>query len=162
MGQDAREWRRLRAWDLHEQGWSGKAIAEALTASQAAVSMWLTRARAGGVEALRRHPPPGAPPTLTAAQRAHLPDLLAQGAEWYGFVGDIWTTTRVAAVIKRVFGVSYHPAHVSRLVRQEGLSLQQPVVRATHRTEAASVTWRADTWPALEAQRARKSAPFPS
>ena len=116
MGQDARAWRRLRAWELHEQGWSGKAIAEALKASQAAVSMWLKRARAGGVEALKRHPPPGATSKLMAAQRAQLPDLLAQGAEWYGFVGDVWTTKRVAALIKRVFGVSYHPAHVSRLV----------------------------------------------
>ena len=42
---DWREGRRLRAWELHEQGWSGKAIAEALKASQAAVSTWLKRAR---------------------------------------------------------------------------------------------------------------------
>jgi transposase len=158
MGQDAREWRRLRAWELHEQGWSGKAIAEALKASQAAVSLWLTRARAGGVEALRRHPPPGATPKLTAAQRAQLPDLLAQGAEWYGFVGDVWTTKRVATVIKRVFGVSYHPAHISRLVRQEGLSLQKPIVRATQRNEAAIAAWQTDTWPALEAKRVRRTA----
>ena len=158
MSQDVREWRRLRAWELHQQGWSGKAIATALAVSQAAVSTWLKRARAGGVEALRRHPAPGATPKLTAEQRAQLPALLARGAEAYDFIGDVWTTKRVATVIQRAFGVRYHPAHVSRLVRQEGLSLQKPVVRATQRNEAAIAAWQAERWPALRAKRATKTA----
>jgi transposase len=158
MGQDVREWRRLRAWELHQAGWSGKAIAEALKASQAAVSTWLKRARTGGVEALHRHPPPGRVPKLTAEQRAHLPALVAKGAEAYDFIGDVWTTKRVAAVIWRTFGVRYHPAHVSRLVRQQGLSLQKPIVRATQRDEAAIAAWPAETWPALQAKRTPKAA----
>jgi transposase len=156
--QDVREWRRLRAWALHQEGWSGKAIAAALAVSQAAVSGWLKRARAGGVEALRRHPAPGRVPKLTEAQRAALPDLLAKGAEAYGFVGDVWTTKRVAAVIRRAFGVSYHPAHVSRLLRQEGLSLQKPIRRASQRDEAKITAWRDQTWPALQAKPGRRGA----
>jgi len=158
MGQDAREWRRLRAWELHQAGWSGKAIAEALKASQAAVSTWLKRARVGGVDALKRHPPPGATPKLTAAQRAQLPAILAKGAEGYDFIGNVWTTKRVATVLKREFGVTYHPAHVSRLVRQEGLSLQKPVVRATQRKEDEIAAWQAETWPALQAKPPRRTA----
>lgn len=158
MDQDVREWRRLRAWELHEAGWSGKAIAEALKASQAAVSTWLKRARMGGVEALHRHPPPGRMPKLSAVQRAQLPALLAKGAEAYHFIGDVWTTKRVAVVIQRTFGVRYHPAHVSRLVRQEGLSLQKPIVRASQRNEAAIAAWRAETWPALQVKRAPRTA----
>jgi len=96
IGQDLREWRRLRAWELHQEGWRGKDIAQALTASAGAVSGWLKRARAGGVEALRRHPAPGATPKLTAAQRTRLPELLAKSAEAYGFLGAVWTTKRVA------------------------------------------------------------------
>jgi transposase len=160
--QDVREWRRLRAWELHEAGWTGKAIAAALKVSEGAVSGWLKRARTGGVAALRRHPAPGALPRLTTEQRARLPDLLAQGAEAYGFVGDIWTTKRVAVVINRTFGVRYHPAHVSRLLRREGLSLQKPIKRATQRNEAAIAAWQAERWPALQAKprprRARSSS----
>jgi transposase len=122
------------------------------------VSTWLKRARAGGVEALKRHPPPGATPKLAAAQRAQLPALLAKGAESYGFIGDVWTTKRVAVVIRRVFGVSYHPAHVSRLVRQEGLSLQKPIVRATQRKDDEIRAWPTETWPALQAKPATRSA----
>ncbi len=158
MGQDVREWRRLRAWELHQAGWSGKAIAEALKASPAAVSTWLKRARTSGVEALHRHPPPGRVPKLTADQRAQLPDLLAKGAEAYDFLGEVWTTKRVAAVIWRTFGVLYHPAHVSRLVRQEGLSLQKPIVRATQRNEEAIAAWQAETWPALQAKPRPRTA----
>ena len=158
-GQDVREWRRIRAWDLHQEGWSGKDIAEALKVSAGAVSGWLKCAREGGAEALRRRPAPGPMPKLTAKRRAALPTLLARGAEAYGFVGDVWTTKRVAAVIKREFGVGYHPAHVSRLVRQEGLSLQKPIVRATQRDEEAIRVWREETWPALQAKPGLKTVP---
>lgn len=156
--QDVREWRRVRAWELHQEGWTGRAIAVALKVSEGAVSGWLKRARAGGVAALRRHPAPGATPKLTAQQRARLPDLLAKGAEAYGFVGAVWTTKRVVVVIQRTFGVRYHPAHVSRLLRREGLSLQKPRTRATQRNEAQVAAWQAERWPALLAKPRRRAA----
>ena len=143
----------MRAWELHEEGWSGKDIAAALRVSAAAVSGWVKRARMGGIEALRRHPAPGPTPKLSAEQRAQLPDLLAQGAEAHGFVGDVWTTARVAAVIEREFGVRYHPAHVSRLLRAVGWSVQQPIRRASQRDEAAIAAWYAERWPALKKGR---------
>jgi transposase len=148
----------MRAWELHQEGWSGKDIAAALKVSAGAVSGWLKRARAGGIEALRRRPAPGPTPKLTAEQRAALPCILAKGAEAYDFVGDVWTTKRVAVVIKRLLGVSYHPAHISRLLRQEGLSLQKPIRRASQRDEAKITAWRDQTWPALQAKPRRRSA----
>jgi transposase len=149
---DWREGRRLRALELHEQGWSGQAIAAALGVTGGAISQWLTRARSGGRAALRSHPPPGPTPKLSEAQRAALPGVLAKGAEAYDFVGDVWTTKRIAAVIKRVYGVSYHPAHISRLMRQLGWTVQKPVLRATQRDEAKVTAWRDERWPALSAK----------
>jgi transposase len=70
------------------------------------------------VDALRRHPAPGQRAKLTNEQFAQLPLLLSRGAESFGFRGDKWTTRRVAAVIQQIFGVSYHPGHVSRLLQQ--------------------------------------------
>ncbi len=155
---DVKEWRRLRAWELHQQGWSGRAIATALGVTPGAVSQWLKRAREQGVAALRRRPPPGATPKLTAEQRAQVPALLARGAEAFGFVGDVWTTKRVAAVIRRELGVRYHPAHISRLVRALGLSLQRPIRRASQRKEAAIAAWETERRPALEAKPRRRGA----
>jgi hypothetical protein len=55
-----------------------------------------------------------------------VPELLARGAEAHGFRGEIWTCERVAQVVRKEFGVSYHPAHVSRLLEAPRQSLQKP------------------------------------
>lgn len=102
---DWREGRRLRAWELKQDGWSQQEIAEALGVSKGAVSQWMKRTRQGGVEALKRQPAPGAAPRLSEEQRARVPELLERGAEAYGFRGEVWTCGRVAEVIRREFGV---------------------------------------------------------
>jgi transposase len=144
------EYRRFRAWELHEQGWKQKDIANVLDVTPGAVSQWLSRARGKGVEALRRRKAPGAKPRLTSEQKAQIPELLECGAEAFGFRGDVWTRKRVAAVIRREFGVSYHPSHVGRILRQLGWSLQKPNRRATQRDEAAIRTWQDERWPELK------------
>ena len=155
---DWREGRRLRALFVSELGWWSIPNPEALGVTRGAVSQWLARARAGGREALRHQKPPGARPRLTAEQRAQIPVLLAKGAESHGFIGDVWTTARVATVIRRAFGVRYHPAHVSRLLGQIGWTQQKPRTRASQRDESAVTAWREQTWPALQAKRRRRSA----
>jgi transposase len=145
-----REGRRLRALELKERGWKQSEIAEALGVTEGAVSQWMKRAREEGAEALRHKPPPGAPSRLSDQQRARLPELLAQGAQAHGFRGEVWTCERVAVVIRREFGVSYHPAHVSRVVRALGLSLQKPMRRANQRDEQAIRHWKEQRWPELK------------
>lgn len=156
---DWREGRRQRAWELHEQGWKQKDIAAALGVTQGAVSQWVKRGREGGMEALRRRPAPGSAPRLTPEQRTQLVAALARGAPAFGFIGEIWTTKRIAALIKELFGVSYHPAHVSRLVRALGHSVQLPITQATQRNETAIQTWQDDRWPALKKRPQPKGEP---
>src|SRR4051812_13366943 len=147
---DWREGRRLRAWALKAKGWSQQAIAEALGVTAGAVSQWMRRGREGGVEALTRRIAPGPTPKLTGEQRAQVPLLLAQGAEAFGFRGDVWTAKRVATVIRREFGVRYHPNHVGKLLRALGWTVQKPVQRASQRNEAEIEAWRTERWPALK------------
>lgn len=156
---DWREGRRLRAWELKQQDWSQQGIAEALGVTPGAVSQWMQRAREGGVEALKRRVAPGPTPKLTDEQREHLPLLLAQGAEAFGFRGDVWTATRVTAVIRREFGVRYHPNHVGNLLRAAGWSVQKPVQRASQRKEAAIDAWRTERWPDLKRGRTGRAGP---
>jgi transposase len=157
--QQLNEWRRLRAWALHQEGWSGRTIAQALGVTPGAVSQWLKRAREGGAQALAHRMPPGPPSKLTAEQKAQLVRLLEQGAEAHGFLGDVWTTKRVAALIKRALGVQYHPAHMSRLLRELGWSVQQPITRASQRDDAAITAWWTERWPALQAKPKASGAP---
>jgi transposase len=102
------------------------------------VSRWLKRGREEGVEALKAHPPKGVAPRLSAEQKAQIPDLLAKGAQAYGFRGDVWTAWRVAEVIERTFGVKYHRDHVSRLLREAGWSRQEPIERDQSLSETRS------------------------
>jgi transposase len=150
---DWREYRRLRAWELKQQGWKQKDIAEALGVTPGAVSQWVQRARTGGKEALRGRPAPGQTPRLNADQRGQLPALLAKGAEAYGFRGAVWTRKRVAQVIRREFGVAYSPRHVGRLLKALDWTVQQPEERATQRDEAAIQHWVAVEWPRIKKRR---------
>ena len=148
---DWREGRRRRAWELKQAGWKQKEIAAALGITSGAVSQWLTRARADGVEeGLRAHPAPGRPSKLTPEQFAQLPALLDRGAEAYGFRGQVWTCKRVGEVIRRTFGVTYDPSHISRLLHRLGYSVQRPIERATQRDEAAIRGWWEQRWPAIK------------
>jgi transposase len=156
---DWREGRRRRAWELHQQGWTQERIAQALGCSQSSVSGWLKRASTEGLAALRTHPPPGPTPLLSPSQRLQIPVLLKQGAEAHGWRGDFWTTKRVAHLIGEYFAVYYHPAHVSRLLRQLGWSVQKPITRAAQRDAAAIRTWTEERLPALKKKRPAKGAP---
>ena len=157
---DWREGRRFRAFELKQEGWSQQRIAEALGVSKGAVSQWMKRAReGGGVEALKRQPAPGARPRLSEEQRHKVAELLARGAEAHGFRGELWTCERVAIVIRREFGVSYHPAHVSRLLKALRQSLQKPKRRAEQRDEEAIDNWKEEKWPSIKKGRSRKAEP---
>jgi len=120
--------------EAKQQGWKQQDIAAALGVTPGAVSQWLKHGREQGVDGLQRRPAPGPTPTLSAAQLAQLPTLLERGAEAYGFRGQVWTCKRAAEVIRRTFGVSYHPAHVSRLLHPLRQSVQRPHARAAPRS----------------------------
>jgi len=150
---DWREGRRLRAWELKAQGWKQQQIADALGVTKGAVSQWMKRGREGGVEGLKRRIATGAPPRLSEKQQAKLPKLLTPGAPAHGFRGDVWTCERVAQVIRKEFGVLYHPAHVSRLLKKLRLSLQKPERRANQRDEEVIKRWKEERWPLLKKGR---------
>src|SRR5437588_1968138 len=153
---DWREWRRMRAWHLKQQGWTQRHIADALGATEAAVSHWLAAAQAQGPEALQSRPR-GRPPTkLTDAQRRLIPDCLWHGPEAYGFRGEVWTCARVAKVIEEEFGVPYHPDHVSRLLKELHWTPQVPISRALQRDEEDIEHWRTDGRPRLRQQTRRE------
>ena len=123
------------------------------------MSHWIKRGREGGEEALKAHPPKGVSSRLTAEQKAQIPEFLAKGAEAYGFRGDVWTASRVAEVIRRIFGVRYHRDHVGKLMREAGWSRQKPMERASQRNEEAIKKWSDERWPQIKKKQSRKKPP---
>jgi len=158
---DSNKWqeeRRKRAYALVQAGWPQKKVAEALGVTEGAVSQWMKRAREGGLEALQHQAPPGAESKLSAEQLASLPDVLARGAEAYGFAGAVWTRARVRQVIQDVFGVNYHVDHMSYLLKKIGWSSQKPIRRAAQRDEGKIRQWN-ENWTNVEKKPDSKDKP---
>jgi len=140
------EARRKRAFELKQLGWKQYEIAQALGVSSAAVSQWLTTLREHGVAAWRAKPRPRGPIRLAGDQWRLIPELLSHGAEAYGFRGECWTCARVATVIGEEFGVWYHKAHISRLLKRLHWTPPMPIERATQRNEVVIEQWRLQVW----------------
>jgi transposase len=76
-----KEKRRYRALELNRADWTHEDIVEALGVSTRAVSRWMKAVREEGKAGLEARPHVGAPPKLSPADLALLPELLAEGAE---------------------------------------------------------------------------------
>ena len=108
------EARRRRALALVTQGLSFNAAARRLGCAPSSVMRWMGAHRREGDDGLKVRAAPGRPRRLTTHQEARLLRELLRGATAHGYATELWTTQRIAEVIKRQFGVRYHRDHVGR------------------------------------------------
>jgi transposase len=87
---------------------------------------------------------------LDAAKRKKLVRLLLKGPMAQGCRTNLWTTARIAGLIGREFGVSYHPDHIGRLMHSLGWTPQKPERRALERNEEEIERWKQKEWPRIK------------
>jgi len=143
------ERRRREGMRLLAQGVSQAEVARRCGVSRVSALRW-ERQRTVAKGAAWKRRPLGRRPKLTSPQKQQLENALRQGAQAHGFLNDLWTLPRVAALIERQSQVRLHPGHVWRLLGQMGWSLQRPAGKAVQRDEAAIARWKKHTWPALK------------
>lgn len=148
--QEQLERRRRQAMQLLDAGMSLAAIAKQLKCYPSAVCQWRDLYRRKGAAGLAPKPIPGRPHRLSRRHRETLGRLLVKGAFCCGYSTDLWTTRRVTEVIRKRFGISYHPNHLWRLLRGLGFSCQRPATRARERDEEAIERWKRTEWPRLK------------
>jgi transposase len=144
------ERRRRRAVDLLNKGLTLSAVAAKVGCSVSSVFAWREAFRKGGEEALKAKPAPGRPCRMSRRQKEALSRILLKGARSCGYPTDLWTTRRVAEVIRKRFGVRYHPNHMWRLLESLGWSCQKPEKRARERDEEAIERWKRYQWPHIK------------
>jgi transposase len=151
------EWRRQRAVALTEQGEAPAVVARSLGVTPSSLHRWRRMARQG--QDLTAKLVPGAKRRLTDAQLRELERLLDQGAPAHGFPNELWTSARVAQMIRRHFGVTYHPDYVRRLLlRRLGWTSHKPQRRDRERNDKEVERWKADEFPRILRQAWRRGA----
>jgi transposase len=136
--------------ELLDTGLSLNEVARKMDCSPSSVFRWRNQRLKYGEEGLKPKPVPGRPPKITAKQKKKLVALLAKGAMANGYRTQLWTTARIAEMIERHFGVSYHRDHIGRLMASLSWSYQKPERRALQRDEQAIEEWKTRQWPAIK------------
>jgi transposase len=146
------ERRRRLAVDRVRQGEPPTVVARILGVNRNSLYRWRKMAEQGP-QALAAQPQRGPTPRLSDGQLRRLATLLQQGAHTHGWANRLWTAARVAQLIRRHFGVSFHPDHVGRFLRQRlGWTPQKPRRKARERDEDEIARWQRDDFPRIVRQ----------
>jgi transposase len=142
--------RRRRALALLKSGLSLHEVARRIQCVASSVMRGRDAWRRRGAEALKVGSSPGRPAKLMPAQQRRLVRLLLKGPLAHGYHTNLWTTARIAELITREFGATYHRDHVGRLMHNLGWSHQKPETRAAERDEGAIDRWKRQDWPRVK------------
>jgi transposase len=144
------EVRRQIAARLFKEDMTLADMARCVGASISSIKRWKIAWLRGGLAALAAKPQPPPRCRLSDKQKAQPVEILLQGPVAAGYFTDLWTCSRVAQVIEREFGISYHPDHVGRILHDLGFTPQKPRRKARERDEAAIAHWRRVEWPRIK------------
>jgi transposase len=141
------EHRRIRAVELLEEGVSRLLLARILGVRPSSLSRWRKLAASGTLGA---KPHLGPSRKLSDDDFLELERLLTEGATAYGWINNLWTATRVGRLIYDNFGVKYHPAHISRILRHRlNWTCQRPVNHHEDRDDKAIERWVRRRFPGI-------------
>lgn len=100
------------------------------------------RYNAEGLDGLKDRPKPGRTPKLTEAQRDELKTVIEKGPEPETDGISAYTLNDLVAIVAKRFGVTYHPGHMSLIVRKLGFSRQKPRPFNPKKDEAAQAAFK--------------------
>lgn len=141
---------RLHAVALNMEGKAAPEIADILKVHRSKVSIWLRNWQQIGMEGVLEGHRSGRPPSITNDQREKLADILDSGPVAYGFTTGIWTSPMVARVIEDEFSITYHSAHVSRMLHELGFSVQRPKKKLAKADESLQSRWIRYKYPSIK------------
>ena len=153
------EKRRIRAAALFEKGASAPEVGRKLGVARQVAYRWQAAWAKGGKAGLASKGKAGRKSKLTAAQTRQVVQALVAGPVTRGYQTNLWTLPRVAALIKELTGVRYHPGHVWRLLGDHGFSCQRPERPAIERDETKIRRWQRVEWPALKKKPVQRAEP---
>jgi transposase len=147
---------RLHAIALNMEGKTAPQIADLLKVHRTKVSTWLRNWQKYGMDGILEGHRSGRPPAMANDQRQRLADILDSGPVAYGFSSGVWTSPMVARVIEEEFSITYHPAHVSRILHDIGFSVQHPKKTLAKADKDAQSRWVRYKYPSIKKKQRAK------
>jgi transposase len=120
------ELRRRRALALLDEGKSLHEVGRMVGCSASSVMHWRNARTREGDQGLKARISTGRPRRINDADRARLESILHAGATACGHPTNGWTMARIAEIIHREFGVTYHEDYISRFMQKLGWSYDSP------------------------------------
>jgi transposase len=130
-------------------GYSQAETARFLGVTRSAVCKWVKAARRGP-HGLRAKPGRGRPAKLTRRQARRVLGWFSKAATEFGFPNELWTAPRVASLIRRKFGVKFHPRYVCQWLAERRITPQKPRRRPRERDDEAIRHWLRYLWPQIK------------
>jgi len=156
---EALEKRRMQAAKLLKQGIHEAEVARRVGVHRQSVNRWAHELAESGTVGLKKAGRAGRKPRLTADDIERIKSALKRGPEALGYETGLWTAWRVADLIERECGVTYHPGHVWKVLRALDWSCQRPTGRALERNEGTIQRWKKGRWPELKKKPRRGDKP---
>ena len=153
----ALEFRRRRSVELMDKGESPSVIARILGVSTGSIYKWHKIYHDGG--SLIFKPRGGRPRRLSDEQLESLRRLLLRGATAFGWHNDLWTSKRVAEVIRTQLKINFsRPQAWVILTQYLGWSSQKPIQQLRERNDIEIMCWKVDDFPRIQKDAEKRGA----
>jgi transposase len=135
------------------EGYPTDEVADFLDVDLRTVWRWWSRFQEDGWEGLTAQTGGGRPPKLTGTQTKIVVRWLRDDPSEHGFSTDLWTAARIGQLIRKEWGIAFHPHYLSSWMRKHGLSPQKPQRVPRERDPEAIAAWLAKDWPRIKKKR---------
>ncbi len=135
------EIRRKSAIFLLNKGYTTAEVADILECTPRSVVRWRSMYENGGMKGLDKIRHRGRIHLLKPEQLEKVDQAIIEGPRSNGIDADCWTCARVGLLIEKMYGISYHEGHISKLLRSRGFSVQRLAKRDKRRKDGEIVSW---------------------
>jgi transposase len=148
---------RLRVILLVSQGTSMEETARMCEVGTTTVKRWVDCYRRRGVWVLIvKGPYEGKKPRLSPKEMEELAEIIEAGPEACGLDTGVWTSPIIADLVKRRFGISYHPSQIRRILHKLAFSIQYPKRRLSKADKAKQAWWIEEELPRIKKKSVRR------
>jgi transposase len=112
-------------------------VTEIIRAGRRTLRGWIHRNCEKGIPGLAKGLFKGAKSKLTAEKMAELSSIIAAGSQEVGLHIGIWTTPIVIKLVKDLYGASYDPDHLGKMLHELRFSVQCPGIKLLKADEKA-------------------------